>query len=100
MGTAIQGYVALSGTENNDFNNNSYTDRINGFNKLIKTSTEKKLVLNELNQLITTLKERSITPIFFSTPTFKEYNIKLDSNIINKNLIDAEFLCKKYNMIT
>ena len=98
MGTAIQGYVALSGTETNDFNNNSYTDRINGFNKLIKTSTEKKIVMNELNQLITTLKERSITPIFLSTPTFKEYNIKLDSNIINKNLIDAENLCKKYNI--
>ena len=93
-----KGFIALPGTQTNDFNNTSYTNRINGFNRLINTSTEKKLVLNELDQLISTLQNNGIKPIFFSTPTFNEYNTFLDSSIINDNRVDAEILCKKYNM--
>ena len=57
-----------------------------------------KLVLNELNQLITALQKKGVTSIFFSTPTFKDYNTNLNSGIINNNRVDAEILCKKYNM--
>ena len=55
-------------------------------------------MLNELNQLITALQKKGVTPIFFSTPTFKDYNTNLDTGIINNNRVDAEILCKKYNM--
>jgi len=96
--TLVKGFISFSGTETNMFNRRGYASRMNGFDNLINTSTEKRLVLNELNQLITTLQENGVTPIFFSTPTFNEYNTELDSSIINNNRVDAEILCKKYNM--
>ena len=96
--TTVKGYISFSGTEQNVFNNEYYINRINGFDILINSSTEKKLVLNELGELISTLQSKGVKPIFFSTPTFREYNIFLDSSIINNNLIDSENLCKKYNI--
>jgi hypothetical protein len=94
----VKGYISFSGTEQNVFNNEYYINRIKGFDNLINSSTEKELVLNELGDLISTLQSKGVKPIFFSTPTFKEYNIFLDSSIINNNLIDSENLCKKYNI--
>ena len=96
--TLVKGFISFSGTERNVFNSIWYDKRNNEFNNFINTSTEKELVLNELNQLITALQKKGVTPIFFSTPTFKDYNTNLDTGIINNNRIDAEILCKKYNM--
>jgi hypothetical protein len=96
--STVKGYISFSGTEQNVFNNEYYINRIKGFDNLINSSTEKELVLNELGDLISTLQSKGVKPIFFSTPTFKEYNIFLDSSIINNNLIDSENLCKKYNI--
>ena len=97
--TIEKGYVSFSGTDSTFFNTNYYTNKINGFDNLVNSSpSEKKLVLNELDQLISTLQNNGIKPILFSTPTFKEYNTFLDSSIINNNLIDSKNLCKKYNM--
>ena len=96
--TTVKGYISFSGTEQDVFNNEYYINRINGFDNLINSSTEKELVLNELGELISTLQSKGVKPIFFSTPTFREYNIFLDSSIINNNLIDSENLCKKYNI--
>ena len=96
--TLVKGFISFSETERNVFNSIWYDMRSNDVKKFINTSTEKKLVLNELNQLITALQKKGVTPIFFSTPTFKDYNTNLDSGIINKNRVDAEILCKEYNM--
>ena len=96
--TTMKGYISFSGTEEFVFNNEYYINRIKGFDNLINCSTEKELVLNELDQLISTLQSNGIKPIFFSTPTFKEYNTFLDSSIINDNLIDSKNLCKRYNI--
>jgi len=98
MDTTIKGYISFSGTEKNAFSNEFYINKIKGFDNLINYSTEKELVINEISQLITTLKKKGIKPIFFSTPTFKQYNTFLDSAIINNNLIDSKNLCKKYNI--
>ena len=96
--TLVKGFITFSKTRTNDFSSINYINRINVYDELIYTSTEKKLVLNELDKLITTLQKNGVTPIFFSTPTYKKYNTELDSSIINNNRIDAEILCKKYNM--
>ena len=97
--TIEKGYVSFSGTDSTFFNTNYYTNKINGFDNLVNSSpSEKKLVLNELDQLISTLQNNGVKPILFSTPTFKEYNTFLDSSIINNNQIDSKNLCKKYNI--
>ena len=96
--TLVKGFISFSGTESNIFNSIWYDSRVNRFDNLVKTSTEKKLVLNELNQLITALQKKGVTPIFFSTPTFKDYNTNLDTSINNNNRVDAEILCEKYNI--
>jgi hypothetical protein len=56
------------------------------------------LVLNELDELITKLHSKGITAIFFSTPTFKDYNKILEPDIITHNNLITKKLCKKYNM--
>jgi len=94
--TIEKGYVSFSGTDRNVFNNNYYTNRINRHDDLITNSTEKEIVLNELDGLITKLHSKGITAIFFSTPTFKDYNILLDPDIITDNNLITEKLCKKY----
>ena len=98
MDTIIKGYIPLLGTEQKKFNNENYINRIKGFDNLINYSTEKDLVLNEISQLITTLQNKGVKPIFFSTPTFNEYNNFLDTIIINKNLTNSKKLCKKYEI--
>tara|TARA_B100000795_G_scaffold250442_1_gene218627 strand:+ start:410 stop:1423 length:1014 start_codon:yes stop_codon:yes gene_type:complete len=96
--TLVKGFISFSGTESNVFNNNYYINRINGHDNLINNSTEEEIVLNELDELITKLHSKWITPIFFSTPTFKDYNILLDPDIITYNNLITEKLCKKYNI--
>jgi len=94
----VNGFFHLPSIELDVFDENNYITRINGHHKLIKNSTEEELVLTELNELINTLHRKEITPIFFSAPTFKDYNMLLDPDIINRNNVITKKLCKKYNM--
>jgi len=93
-----KGFTSFSGTNTSDFKKNYYLDRMDGHHNLINNSTEKEMVLNELDELITKLHSKGITPIFFSTPTFKEYNKILDPDIITHNNLITRKLCLKYNM--
>ena len=93
-----KGFVAFSGTNTTTFKNNYYLDRMNGHDNIINNSTEEEMVLNELDEFITKLHSKGITSIFFSTPTFKDYNIILDPDVITHNNLITEKLCKKYNM--
>ena len=96
--TLIQGFIGFTGTEEKSFNLNWYKNRISNFNKLITQSNEKKIVLDEINQLISTLKNNNITPIFFSTPTYKDYNLILDKSIIFQNDSIIKKICKENNI--
>jgi hypothetical protein len=96
--TLVKGFVSFSGTETNAFNKNYYLDRMNGHHNLINNSTEEEMVLNELDELITKLHSKGITAIFFSAPTFKDYNLILNPDIITHNNLITKKLCKKYNM--
>ena len=96
--TAVKGYISFSGTEENVFNNKYYIYRISQHDNLINNSTEEEMVLNELDELISGLHSKGVTPIFFSTPTFKDYNILLDQDIITHNNLITNGLCKKYNI--
>ncbi len=94
----VKGFVSFSGTNTSDFKNNYYQERMNGHDYLINNSTEEEMVLNELDELITKLHSKGITAIFFSTPTFKDYNKILEPDIITHNNLVIEELCKIYNM--
>jgi len=93
-----KGFISFSATDASGFKNNYYLDRMNGHDNLINNSTEEEIVLNELDELITKLHSKGITSIFFSTPTFEDYNLILDTDIITHNNLITEKLCKKYNM--
>ena len=93
-----KGFVSFSGTNHHDFNDNYYLERMNGHDQSINNSTEKEMVLNELDDLITKLQSKGITPILFSTPTFKDFNKILDPDIITHNNLIAKKLSAKYNM--
>jgi len=96
--TIIKGFISFSGTKPTIFTQKHYTITINRYNKLINNSNKKEKVLGELDQLITTLQKQGVTPIFFSTPTFHDYNSLLDTKILHKNKSTAEILCKKYKI--
>lgn len=93
-----KGFISFSCTNPLDFNDNYYLERMNGHDQSINNSTEKEMVLNELDDLITKLHSKGITPIFFSTPTFKDFNKILDPDIITHNNLITKKLCAKYNM--
>ena len=68
--TLVKGFVSFSGTEPYVFNSIYYTNRIIGFDNLINNSTEKEIVLNELEELISTLQRKGVKTIFFCNSYF------------------------------
>lgn len=53
--------------------------------------------INEINQLISSLKKRNITPILITPPVYKSYYENADKNIINKNTTTIRNICTKLN---
>ena len=94
----VKGFVSFTGTHASDFKSSYYRDRMDGHDYLINNSIEEEMVLKELDELITKLHSKGIITIFFSSPTFKDYNKILDPDIVTHNNLIIEELCKKYNI--
>ncbi|MCF7832790.1 MAG: hypothetical protein K9N05_04350 [Candidatus Marinimicrobia bacterium] len=94
--TLKKGFVALTGTNYSIFNEELYQNRLKGFKE--PNNSERDSVLKDLGDFIIYLKNREITPILFTTPTYVEYNKYLDTMQLCRNNLDVEYLCKKYNI--
>ncbi len=76
-----KGYIAYKGQNTSEWNKESFQARASHFQK--KTSaTEKRLVEDDLKDLISILQEKGIQPILFSCPTYSEYNKLFDQKRI------------------
>ena len=80
------------------FNERTYQKRAKATSDLVLKSVEKNEIIKDLEDFIAFLKSRNITPILFAAPTFKEYNVFLDSNVLQQNESDIYLLCKKYSI--
>jgi len=94
----VNGYLGFDKVEENSFNRNTYTDRVDGFNHKIKNSTEKQEILIDLIDMLQTLKNRNIIPVFFTTPVYFEYYKMLDKGIIAQNKQDINCVCRKMQL--
>ena len=72
--------------------------RATSFNELIRTSTEKNEILNDLEDFIAILNSQNITPILITTPCFEPYVKVLDREQLKKNEADILTLAKKFNL--
>ncbi len=93
----IKGFLAFEGTDNSRFNNKAYKERVASWKEDINNS-ERKEIVQDLRELITTLKNKGIKPILFSNPTYKDYNMFLDKNIINRNNHDISIICDEFKI--
>ena len=80
------------------FDQKAYKKRAKTTTNMILKSVEKNEIIEDLDEFIIFLKSRNITPILFAAPTFKDYNVFLDSHIIQQNEADIHLLCKKYRV--
>ena len=93
-----KGFFAFEGVNESTFNEKLYLARVRAFNNVIKTSTEHDEIIADLEDFIKILQYKNITPIFFTTPTFQDYNDYLDSNFIKRNNADIQKICLKYDL--
>lgn len=94
----VKGYLGFEEIDENSFNTNTYTDRVDGFNQKIEGSNEKQEILTDLTDFLKTLKSKNITPVLFTTPVYSEFYELLDNNIKAQNRKDIDCLCKKMRL--
>ena len=91
------GFIGFEGINSLSFNSVTYKDRENFFREdTIKS--ERLEVIKDLNSFILFLKNKDIEPIFFSSPTFNDYNEYLDKNQMIRNLADIHKICEQHNI--
>lgn len=91
-----KGFIGFSG-HSDFFQQEYYKSRVEIFNNYYKTSNKYE-VLNDLEHFIQELKKKGVTPILFATPTFREYNVFLDKNIVLQNTKEINYLISKYHI--
>jgi hypothetical protein len=91
-----QGFITFTETDEDSFNELSYRERIERYREPV--GSKRAEVLTDLEDFIVQLQSSGITPIFFTSPTFHEYNQYLDSATIHRNMNDIHRLSEKYSI--
>ena len=94
----IKGFISFEGHRASAFTVERYKKRINAFNQGIRASNEKDEVLADLKDFLEILIKNNITPILFTSPTYKEYNKYLEKSVVNNNIKEINNICEKYNI--
>jgi hypothetical protein len=93
-----KGWFSLSGIEFERMNINSYKERAQNFNAIVKNSKESKQVIQDLEGFIVQLKSKNIQPILFNTPCYYEYNQFLNKDYLATNDKIINDICTKYSL--
>lgn len=96
--TIEKGFLSFEGINETQHTTGFYKNRIDKANNNIKTSNEKNEVLADLSDFLEILLAKNITPILYTTPTYREYNKYLDQSILNENIKDINAICRKYHI--
>lgn len=92
----VKGFVPYTDTSNLS---DTYTrERADFFNKIVRTSDERKEILADLDGFIADLKARNIVPILITLPCYAPYRGLLDKKVLEQNRADILALSKKYGV--
>jgi len=94
----VKGFISFEGHNESLFTTKIYEERIKVFNNGILTSKEKDEVLADLISFIDILLVNNVTPILFTSPTYKEYNKYHVKSILKENTKDIDDISKKYKL--
>lgn len=81
-----QGFIGYTGADSLSFSLMKYKERAELFNREVSLSRERKEIRTDLENFISILKSRNITPILYTTPTFEKYN-----KFLNKKYLNSQF---------
>lgn len=91
-----QGFITFTETDDDSFNEISYRERIERYREPV--DSKRVEVLADLEDFIVQLQSSGITPIFFTSPTFHDYNQYLDRATLHRNMNDIHRLSEKYGI--
>lgn len=88
LDTIKQGFVGYTGTDHQSFTKFNLERRASILNKKAKNDLESLDIQRDMISFIVLLKQKGITPILYTTPTFSGYNKYLDSiTVSNEKLV-------------
>jgi len=92
----VKGFVPY--TDTSDLSETYTRERADFFNKIVRTSGERKEILADLEGFIVDLKARNIAPILITLPCYGPYRELLDKKVLEQNRTDVLALSKKYGI--
>ena len=90
------GFKMAYTSKNTIINDSTGKNRVDIHNAYYKGGNKYSEHINELTQLISTLKKRNITPIIITPPVYKTYSKYADINILKNNTISINNICNYY----
>ncbi len=94
----ILGWMPHYGTKESKFTLKELKKKGKWFNREVDKSDEREEIISDLDDFIMQLKEKSITPILFTSPMYTELYQYLKKDHIIQNDIDIQKLIKKHNI--
>ncbi|WP_196895922.1 hypothetical protein [Aureivirga marina] len=93
-----KGFITYENTDKDAFNKIAFKARADYFNRKTLNSTEKEMVMKDLEEFISILKEKNIQPILITSPCIKEFRDLLDEKVKKQNMKDIQYLVEKYQL--
>ncbi|GAA4278936.1 hypothetical protein [Aquimarina mytili] len=94
----IKGFMPHYGSVANSFTPAGIKKKANYFNREVQNSIEREENLADLDDFITQLKKKDITPILFTLPMYTDIYPHLIKEYVNQNKKDAQYLTEKHNI--
>lgn len=91
-----KGYVGLVGGPH--LSDSSIRVRVEYFDDIVRSSTERATVLADLESFIDTLRQRNVMPILITLPCYAPFGKLLDTNVIARNKTDILAICDRWHI--
>jgi len=94
------GWLNSDTTYHNKFKKEYILKRARHFNQIIEQNlTAKAAIIEDVESMITALKDRNVIPIIISFPIHTDFRKELDQKILIQNQKDIDYLCDKYDVV-
>lgn len=94
----VNGFISFGGNNKSLFSPKKYQEKAKTYNDQVSSSKEKEEILADLKGFIDTLSAYNITPILFTSPSYREYNQYLLKPILDDNRKIIDDIAKRYNL--
>lgn len=93
-----RGFIAMEGQRRGAFDDSAYKARLGEFWWTENVPGEYEEVLADLEDFISILQQRGITPILYSAPLYEEFRPYLNPLVLEKNRTAADYLTDRYGI--